>query len=271
MAFRLKEVVFRVRCREEGCPFTSDFSVKENIMAATQEDVDSEALKIARDQAMTKHDAIYGRRHTMLRPDVHKVAGTYEQIGAAAPAAVPAVPVAPERQPRAMQVVGFARGERIVARGERATAVCEVIRGSAVNERRPGIVYRPGSTFGAAALFEQRKRMASIVAAEDDTLIGFYDMRELARSDPAKAHELYNEAMEDIFNVLAYLDDYSASLEKRVEKLAAAEPKKGSKTAARKAKKPAARAARKPSRSPGRKAPAKKSRKWASRRKTARK
>ena len=33
MALRLKEVVFRVRCREAGCPFTSDFSVKENIMA----------------------------------------------------------------------------------------------------------------------------------------------------------------------------------------------------------------------------------------------
>jgi CRP-like cAMP-binding protein len=261
MALKLKEVVFRVRCREPGCPFTSDFSVKENIMAATQEDVDSEALKIARDQAVTKHDAIYGRKHPMTKPEIHKVAGAYEQIGAA-PA--PTTAAASERQQRAMQTAGFDRGERIVAKGERATAVCEVIRGSAVNEMRPGIVYRPGATFGAAALFEGRRRMASIVAAEDGTLVGFYDMRELTRTDPAKAHELYNEAMEDIFNVLAYLEQYSASLEKKLAKLRAATKVKAKKKPAPRpakkvAKKPAAKKlARKPSRKPTRK-PARKS------------
>ncbi len=264
MALRLKEVVFRVRCREPGCPFTSDFSVKENIMAATQEDVDSEALKIARDQAMTKHDAIYGRKHAMTHPEVHKVAGAYEQIGAAAAAPSAA---APERLPRAMQTSRYDRGESIVAKGERATAVCEIIRGSAVNEMRPGIVYRPGATFGAAALFEGKKRMASIVAAEDGTLVGFYDMRELTRTDPAKAHELYNEAMEDIFNVLAYLEKYSTSLENRLAKLTAAarekkarpKPAPAAKKPVRKpVKKPAAKAARKPARKPARKAAAKK-------------
>jgi hypothetical protein len=264
MALKLKEVVFRARCREPGCPFTSDFSVKENIMAATQEDVDSEALKIARDQAVTKHDAIYGRKHPMTKPEIHKVAGAYEQIGAA-PA--PMTGVAPARLQRAMQTSSFDRGERIVAKGERATAVCEVIRGSAVNEMRPGIVYRPGATFGAAALFEGRKRMASIVAAEDGTLVGFYDMRELTRTDPAKAHELYSEAMEDIFNVLAYLEQYSASLEKKLAKLRAA-AKAGTARprtvrAPRKAlrapvKKPKSKASRAPARKPAGKARAKK-------------
>jgi len=222
MALRLKEIVFRVRCRETGCPFVSDFSVKENIMGATQEDVDSEALKIARDQAMTKHDAIYGRKHMMLNPETHKVAGTYETFGPVSPAArsAPAVRAQP------LQTQRFDRGETVVARGEHATTVCEVIRGSATNEARPGIVYRPGSTFGAAALFEHKKRMASIVAAENDTLIGFYDMRELSKTDPSKAHELYNEAMEDIFHVLAYLENYCASLEKKIAKLKAAAAKK---------------------------------------------
>jgi CRP-like cAMP-binding protein len=228
MAFRLKEVVFRVRCREEGCPFTSDFAVKENIMGGTQEDVDSEALKIARDQAMTKHDAIYGRRHTLLHPEVHKVAGSYEQIGGLSS------PAAPSSRDRAGRTQSFARGEMIVTKGERATTVCEVVRGSAVNEGRPGIFYRPGATFGAAALFEHKKRMASIVAAEDGTLVAFYDMRELARSDPAKANELYNEAMEDIFNVLAWLEGYAASLEKKIEKLRAEKKPAGKKAAAKK-------------------------------------
>lgn len=258
MAFRLKEVVFRVRCREEGCPFTSDFSVKENIMGATQEDVDTEALKIARDQAMTKHDAIYGRRHTMLHPDVHKVAGAYEQIGAGARRGADPAGMRPEKS---MRTLRFDRGDRIVAKGERATTVCEVLRGSAINESRPGIVYRPGSTFGAAALFEHRKRMASIVAGENGTLVAFYDMRELSKTDPAKAHELYNEAMEDIFNVLAYLEDYSASLEKKLARLTAGAPaKKGAKKSAKKgARRSPAKAVRKPSkpaaRKPARKGP----------------
>lgn len=245
MAFRLKEVVFRIRCREPGCPFTSDFAVKENIMAATQEDVDSEAMKIARDQAMTRHDAIYGRKHPMAKPEVHKVAGAYEQIGAAAAPAAAAA----ERRERAMQTSRFDKGERIVAKGERATSVCEVIRGSAVNEMRPGIVYRPGSTFGAAALFEGKRRMASIVAAEDGTLVGFYDMRELSRSDPAKAHELYTEAMQDIFNVLGWLEAHCTSLEKKLAKLSAAakakKPVLKAKKPAPRAKKPAGRAAKK--------------------------
>ena len=141
-----------------------------------------------------------------------------------------------------------------MAKGERATAVCEVIRGSAMNEMRPGILYRPGATFGAAALFEGKKRMASIVAAENGTLVGFYDMRELTRTDPAKAHELYTEAMQDIFNVLAYLESYSSSLEKKIAKLSAAAK---AKKPAPKAKKAAPRkraAARKPA---AKKAPAK--------------
>ena len=266
MALKLKEVVFRVRCREMGCPFTSDFSVKENIMGATQEDVDSEALKIARDQAMTKHDAIYGRKHAMLNPETHKVAGSYETLGPVSPAARTAAAGAGEP----VHTRRFDRGEKIVAKGERATTVCEVVRGSAINEARPGIIYRPGSTFGAAALFEHKKRMASIVAAENDTLIGFYDMRELTKTDPAKARELYNEAMEDIFHVLAYLEDNCASLEKKITKLKAGPAKKPTKKPARKqagkqvrkapakpvrklARKPAKRPAKRPAKSKARK------------------
>jgi hypothetical protein len=247
MALKLKEVVFRVRCREMGCPFTSDFSVKENIMGATQADVDSEALKIARDQAMTKHDAIYGRKHMMLNPDIHKVAGAYEPLGPASPAG--RVRLVGAGEP--VHTRRFDRGEKIVAKGERATTVCEVVRGSAINEAR--IVYRPGSTFGAAGLFEHKKRLASIVAVENDTLIGFYDMRELTKTDPAKARELYNEAMEDIFRVLAYLEDNCASLEKKIAKLKAGPAKKAKKPPRKAPAKPVRKPARKPAKRPAKK------------------
>ena len=249
MSFRLKEAVFKVRCREPGCSFVSDFAVKENIMGATEADVDSEALKIARNLGFIKHDALLGRKHQLANPDVYKVSGSYEHIGPA-PAA-PAAPAAAPGMASSAPPVGSApvrtyrRGEIIVRKGDSATMVCEVLRGSAHNEKLPEILYRPGTTFGAAAIFKQKNRMADIVAGEDGTAIAFYNLRELSRSNPAKARALYDEAMEDVFHILGYLEDYSASLESKVKRLEAVRngAKKAPARAARKA--PAKKAAKK--------------------------
>ncbi len=73
MSFRLKEAMFKVRCREPGCSFFSEFVVRENIMGATEADVDSEALKIARNLGYIKHDALFGRMHQLSNPEVVKV------------------------------------------------------------------------------------------------------------------------------------------------------------------------------------------------------
>jgi exonuclease VII small subunit len=100
--------------------------------------------------------------------------------------------------------------------------------------------------------------LASIVAGENGTLVAFYDMRELSKTDPAKAHELYNEAMEDIFNILSYLEDYSASLEKKLAKLASGAPakKSGRSSATKGAKKPVRKPSKPAARSSARKTPA---------------
>jgi hypothetical protein len=241
MSFRLKEAVFKVRCREPGCSFVSDFSVKENIMGATEADVDSEALKIARNLGFIKHDAILGRKHQLANPEVYKVSGSYEHIGpAAAPAGAPSAAASAGSAP----VKTYRRGEAIVRKGDSATMVCEVLRGTALNEKLPDLLYRAGATFGAAAIFRQKERMADIVAGEDGTTIAFYNLRDLARSNPAKARTLYDEAMEDVFHILRYYEEYAASLEGRLRRLQAkAAPKKAPAKAARKAaaKKPAAK------------------------------
>jgi len=85
VGYKLKEALFRVRCREPGCPFVSDFSVKENLQGATEADVESEAWKLAKDLGITRHDAIHGKRHPMINPDVHKIRSSYELIGAPSP------------------------------------------------------------------------------------------------------------------------------------------------------------------------------------------
>jgi hypothetical protein len=150
MAFKLKEAVFRVRCREPGCAFVSDFLVKENLQGATEADVNSEAWKLAKDLGITRHDAIHGKRHPMIDPDIHMIRSSYETIGG-----VPRsrAPLAASRLGESINTRRYDKGDRIIAKGERATTVCEVVRGMARNARRPSLVYRPGATFGAAGLF----------------------------------------------------------------------------------------------------------------------
>ena len=241
MGYKLKEALFRVRCREPGCPFVSDFSVKENLQGATEADVESEAWKLAKDLGINRHDAIHGKRHAMINPDVHKIRSSYELIGAPSPRR----PVMPSpRMGEAINTRRYDKGDRIIAKGESATTVCEVVRGAAFNEHRPKLLYRPGSTFGAAGLFENKRRMADIVAGENGTIVAFYDMRELWTSDREKAKELSNEAMEDIFRVLSWLEGHVEALEKQVARLKAElSSKRPAKKAAKKAaKKPAKRA-----------------------------
>jgi hypothetical protein len=110
-----------------------------------------------------------------------------------------------------------------------------------LNEKLPDLAYRSGSTFGAASIFKQKKRMVDIVAGEDDTVVAFYNLRELAKSNPAKARELYDESMEDIFHILSYLEEYAASLEKKVSRLQAAKKTPAAKKKAPAAKKPPAK------------------------------
>jgi len=120
MSFRLKEAMFKVRCREPGCSFYSEFVVRENIMGATEADVDSEALKIARNLGYIKHDALFGRMHQLANPEVVKVSGSYDRLGTGteAPAstipphapwipaqAVPQVTPPPQQVPAAAPVV----------------------------------------------------------------------------------------------------------------------------------------------------------------------
>ncbi len=239
MSFRLKEAVFRIRCREPGCPFNSEFVVKENLMGVTEADIDSEALKIAKNLGFIKHDAMYGRKHQLVNPEIFKVGSSYERIGGL-------MATEPTSSTNGDQERGrvFRRGEVIIRKAEDAAIACEVLRGSAFNAGHPGLKYKPGSIFGTAALFNQRARPADVLASEDDTAIAFHNVKELTKSNPPRARELYDRALEDIFHILVHLEGYSATLEKKVQQLQA---KKGARKQ-RVPTKPVARAkkARKP-------------------------
>ena len=229
MSFRLKEAVYKIRCREPGCTFASEFIVKENFMGVTEADVDSEALKIAKNMAFIKHDALHGRKHQLANPEIFKISGSYERLGGLTSSSVFTQPV--ESAEAASATRTFNRGDVILDKGESVAVACEIVSGSAQNAGLPGLKYRPGYIAGSAAIFHQKNRPADIVAAEDNTVVAFHDVKELTRANPARARELYDLALEDVFSVLLHLEEYSGSLEKKLKRLASAKP---SRSAARK-------------------------------------
>jgi len=216
MSFRLKEAVYKVRCREPGCTFFSEFAIKENLMGVTESDVDTEAIRIAKNMAFIKHDALLGRKHQLANPEVFKITGTYERIGGMTESSVfsPNQSVTPKAAPPAFQ-----RGDVILKKQEDSALIIEVVHGSAENLGHPGLRYRPGAMAASAAVFHQRSRPADIVAAEDNTVVTFHDVKELTRTNPARARELFDRAMEDVFRLMMHLEDNWASLDKQVKKL----------------------------------------------------
>ena len=150
MPYKLKNGIYAVRCRYPRCTFHSQFEIKQNIMGMTEQDVEIEAKRIARDMALIKHDAIHATRHTLRNPDIRKVSGSYELIGAAPREDGGGRYGAPARED--VFYKEYSRGEVILRKGDDATSVCEVVRGSAYPERNRNYRYRQGDCFGAAAL-----------------------------------------------------------------------------------------------------------------------
>ena len=231
MSFRLKEAVFKVRCREPGCPFNSEFSIKENIMGVTEADVDSEALKIAKNMGSIKHDSIYGRKHPLVNPEIFKTSSSYERIGGLTANSVSWSPAASGDHSRGHV---FHRGEVIFRKNEPAAMAYEVIRGSAVNLGHSDLRYRAGAILGTAALFNQKSRPVDVVAAEDDTEIAIHNVKEITKIDPARARELFDRALEDVFHVLLHFEAKLKKLESRkAAPKAARRPRTASKPLAR--------------------------------------
>ena len=82
MAYRLKTGIYQIKCGEPNCPFDAKFQVKQNIMGITEQDVETEARKIASGMAAIKHDAIYGNKHKLKASSILKVTGQFERVGA---------------------------------------------------------------------------------------------------------------------------------------------------------------------------------------------
>jgi len=197
MPYRLNKGVYSVRCRAPHCPFNAQVKIDQAIMGMTQSDVEVEALKIARDMAMVQHDSIRSRSHSLHKPEIRRVSGSYQLMGAGSHAPRPAGETV---------IREFARGERILTEGEEASCICEVLRGSAYPERNRTHRYRKGDCFGAAALLPGHRRMTSVIAGSVGTRIAFLNLPELNRSNPRRAGSVFVRVMEDTLQVIRDLE-----------------------------------------------------------------
>jgi hypothetical protein len=197
MPYKLKNGIYTVRCRYPGCPFNHQMSIDQNIMGMTEKDVETEAKKLAHDMAVTKHDAVYGTRHALRNPEIRKISGIYELIGATG---------LPDGRAQDTYYREYSKGEIILREGDAATTVCEVLRGSAFPERNQRHRYGAGQCFGAAALLAKRNRTCNVIAGVDRTKVAFYNLIEVSKRDPKKAAELFQAVMEDTFRVIEDLE-----------------------------------------------------------------
>jgi len=202
MPYQLKNGIFLVRCRYPGCAFATQVSTEQKIMAMTEQDVEREAKNLARDIAMTKHDAVFGTRHTLRNPEVRRVSGTYQLIGQPEGSA--------ETQSLGVFFRDFDKGEVILQEGDEATTLCEVIRGSAFADRNKAHRYGLGDCFGASALLAKHNRTCNVIAGANGTRIAFYNLIALSKKNPKKASRLFQAVMDDTLRVI---QDLEGSLE----------------------------------------------------------
>ena len=212
MPYKLKNGIYAVRCRYPRCTFNVQMEIEQNLAGMTQKDVEDEAKRLVRDMAMINHDAVHGTRHTLRNPEIRKVSGYYELIGATPGAGVT------YGEDGGVRYREYQKGDIILRKGEDATAACEVVSGYAYPLRNRNHRYSTGDCFGAAALVAGQSRTADIVAGTGKTRVAFYNIIELSKQNPKKARQLFNQVMDDTFKVIRDLEGSIDKLERQVEK-----------------------------------------------------
>jgi hypothetical protein len=213
MPYRLVKGIYSVRCRHPQCPFHDQIKVEHFISGLSEDDVRTEATKVARDAARVKHDSIFGRRnHSLQSPEVKMVSGTIQRI--------PGGLTVRAADPRGVQIRRFDKGEVILRKGDAASTVCEIRVGSAYPLANPTHRYSIGACFGVAALVPNHRRMSDVIAREDGTSVAFYDLADLRQSEPGRASRVVTQVVEDTLQVVDELGKAVARMRKGRHKLA---------------------------------------------------
>lgn len=210
VSYCLKKGIYKVKCNEENCPFDIKLEITNNITAITEKELDIEAKKFVSDISKLKHDELYLDQHAFNKKSIEKISAIYEAVDSRKSSII--------IQNEPIVYKEYKKGDVIIGKDDIFYSVCEVVKGSAYQDKNKNKVYNVGDNFGASELIINQNRIVNIVAGQDNATIAFYNLKELSKKDPAKAKELYKKSTEDIFEIITSMEEIINKQDNLLEK-----------------------------------------------------
>lgn len=208
MAYKLVKGEFLIKCNCDECSYSNKFEITDGFYGETENDVLSAAGEQVRMTALLEHRKD-SPEHVLENMVVEKSSGIYEFI--------PFQKLLHSEQSEGVKYKTYKKGDVVIANDELFYGLCEVVKGTASICRAKVLTLKPGEVFGLSELCVNQVRSGDLVADEDDTMIAFYNMRELFRTDLKKCLDLYHASVQNIFALIDRLKDEAVMLEKKLE------------------------------------------------------
>lgn len=208
MAYKLVKGEFLVKCNCDECSYSNKFEITQGFYGETEDDVLATAGEQAKIMALLEHRKDVPE-HALENIVVEKSSGIYEFVSFQK--------LLHSEQPEGVKYKTYKKDDIIIANDEIFYGLCEVVKGVASICRAKVLILKPGEVFGLSELFVNQVRSGDVVADEDETIIAFYNMQELFKTDLKKCLDLYHASAQNIFALVDRLKDEAVILEKKLE------------------------------------------------------
>lgn len=208
MAYKLVKGEFLIKCTCDECSYSNKFEITQGFYGETENDVLLAAGEQAKIMALLEHQKD-SPDHVLENMTVEKNSGIYEFV--------PFQKLLHSEQSEGVKYKTYKKDDVIIAGDEIFYGLCEVVKGAASICRAKVLTLKPGEIFGLSELFVNQVRSGDLVADEDETMIAFYNMQELFRTDLKKCLDLYHASVQNIFALIDRLKDEAVMLEKKLE------------------------------------------------------
>lgn len=208
MAYKLVKGEFLVKCNCDECSYSNKFEITDGFYGENENDALSAAGEQAKMLALLEHRKD-SPEHDFENMIVEKSSGIYEFVSFQK--------LLHSEQGEGVKYKTYKKGDVVIASDEKFYGLCEVVKGSASICRAKVLTLKPGEVFGLSELCVNQVRSGDLVADEDETMIAFYNMRELFKTDLKKCLDLYHASVQNIFALIEHLRDEAVMLEKKLE------------------------------------------------------
>jgi CRP-like cAMP-binding protein len=208
MSYKLVKGEFLIKCNCDECSYSQRFEITDGFYGETENDALQVASEQAKMMAVLEHQKDFPQ-HTIEDMSVEKSNGIYEFVLFKK--------LLHSEQNESVKYKTYKKGDVILAGDENFYGLCEVVNGVASICRAKNLTFKPGDVFGLSQLCVNQIRNGDLIADEDETMIAFYNMKELFSTDLKKCLDLYHASFENIFALIDHLKDEAMMLEKKLE------------------------------------------------------